>query len=692
MGAELEAPAAVDPVQAHRPGLEHPNPLAGNPGRAPEFAVRVRTADGSELEVADPGITRVALALMDMNAIQGGAAAHWGGPSAFAEVMSSIHALMYREADWRESFNFANDAGHTENGVYALKANYGYAGLAWEDLKGFRSIGSKLTGHGEGHLFPEGVMVSNGPLGSSLPIAQGLAMADHVADRDRVTVVTISDGAMMEGEAREAIAAIPGLAARGRVAPFVCVLSDNNTKLSGRIDEDAFTMQPGFEAIDDQGWKVVRVEDGHDLQAVFSAIEGAVADAKVDPSKPVFVWAKTIKGKGVAGTEENASGGHAYPLKNGGQLREFVAELAGEGGVDGLPPVFRAWLDELEAEHEAKEKAEAAAGDKSEASKIQAGFPAAMIAAADEGLPVISVSADLQGSTGIAPFKARFPQFSYEVGVAEANMVSVGAGFSKQGYIPVVDTFAQFGVTKGALPLCMGRLSQSPVIAVFSHTGFQDAADGASHQALMYLAMTGAIPDVEQYCPASCEEAEWAMGHAIRRFAEERRAGKVPATVLFFCGRENFPVSLRPEGAEYAWGKAMTLADTANDHDRAVVISANGSLVARALDAAARLAGEGIGSIVLNNATPNRPDVAAHREALQRCGDRLVTVEDHQRVGGAGAMLVAALAEAGIDCRARILGVDNEFGRSAYKADHLYDHHGIGATGIADAAKESALA
>src|SRR5690606_31381533 len=101
--------------------------------------------------------------------------------------------------------------------------------------------------------------------------------------------------------------------------------------------------------------------------------------------------------------------------------------------------------------------------------KIQAGFPKAMIAAAEKGLPVVSISADLQGSTGVAPFRAKFPQFSPEVGVAESNMISTAAGYSRLGYIPVVDTFVQFGVTKGALPLCMANISQAPVIAVFSH-------------------------------------------------------------------------------------------------------------------------------------------------------------------------------------------------------------------------------
>jgi len=61
---------------------------------------------------------------------------------------------------WHEAFNFVNDAGHTENGIYALRANYGFDGMTFEDLKHFRGIKSKLTGHGESHLNPEGVLLS----------------------------------------------------------------------------------------------------------------------------------------------------------------------------------------------------------------------------------------------------------------------------------------------------------------------------------------------------------------------------------------------------------------------------------------------------------------------------------------------------------------------------------------------------
>jgi transketolase len=132
----------------------------------------------------------------------------------------------------------------------------------------------------------------------------------------------------------------------------------------------------------------------------------------------------------------------------------------------------------------------------------------------------------------------------------------------------------------------------------------------------------------------------------------------------------------------------MTMADTtAGRRRRSVVLSGTGSMVVQALAAAERLAADGIGSLVLNNATPNHPDVAGHAAALKRCGGRLVTIEEHQAVGGAGAMLRAALVDAGVRCTARTLGVRGGFGRSAYTAPQLYDHYGIGAAAIVDAVR-----
>ena len=181
----------------------------------------------------------------------------------------------------------------------------------------------------------------------------------------------------------------------------------------------------------------------------------------------------------------------------------------------------------------------------------------ALVEQKEKGLPLVSISSDLYGSTGLAPFRKKFPKDSFDVGVAEANMISVAVGFSKQGFIPIVDTFSQFAVTKGNLPLIMSALSQAPVIGVFSHAGFQDAADGASHQALSYLAQTCSLPKTKVYVLSSSKEAYYLLSQALKKFQEQRQAGEIPDSFIFFLGRETFPESLGPDS--YSLDKAQVL-------------------------------------------------------------------------------------------------------------------------------------
>lgn len=678
-----EATTDAKPIEA--PALKPLPPsikLAPTPRQTPKYAVTVQAGDGREVTLGDPRATRALVALMDIHAVHGGAACHWGGPAAFAEINAAVHGLMFATEgrEWFEAFNYVNDAGHTENGVYALRANLGFDRMTFADLRRFRSIESKLTGHGESHLNPQGVLLSNGPLGSALPQSQGLALADKTRGNDRVTIALVSDGASMEGEAKEAFAAIPGLAARGRLNPFVLIISDNDTKLSGRISKDAFAMAPTFAAMTALGWNVVEVPDGHELQAVYQAVEQGVAKAKADPTRPVCLHVRTIKGYGVKATEESSSGGHGFPLKGGHQVEAFVNEIWGGQA----PEEFIAWARELAAaweEKEAAKKARPADPSAPKKEKVQSGLARGAIKAAQAGFPVFSVSADVQGSTGLAAFQKSFPDRWIEVGVAEANMVSTGAGLAKMGFIPIVDTFAQFGVTKGNLPLTMAALSQAPVIGVFSHVGLQDAADGASHQATTYLAATSAIPHTVVIACSCSGEAEALMFQAIERIATDRKAGRDGESVLFFVGREDYPQQWVQNPA-HPWGKAQVVLE-GND----VVLVGCGTLFGKAVEAGLRLAGENVHATVINNPFINRVDVETIGDAVQKCGGRVVTIEDHQLIGGMGAQLSHALSNAGIAHRMKSLAIRGEFGQSAYLAEHLYEKHGLTAARMVEAAR-----
>ncbi len=659
--------------------LAIPQKLAPTPENGPKYSVTVKDLSGKDEVLADPKVTRALVALMNQHAVMGGAAAHWGGPAAFAEISSSLHGIMFKNKStpWYQQFNFVNDAGHAENGIYAIRANYGFDNLTFSDLKKFRSIESKLTGHGESHLNPEGVFISNGPLGSGLPQAQGLALADKLFQNKRTTICVISDGACMEGEAKESFATIPGLAKKGKINPFLMVLSDNNTKLSGRIDDDSFSMAPTFESLKVLGWDVIHCENGNSLESVHTQILLALRKLKENPNTPVCVWAKTIKGYGVKSTEASLSGGHGHPLKpHDKNLSAFIDEIFNGD----TPPEFSTWVAEILEQRPSEKKQNASQNPpKVPEEKVQPGFSRAAIKAVKKGLPVFSISSDLQGSTGIAAFQKECPNHYLDLGIQESNMISTAIGLSKQGMIPIVDTFAQFGVTKGNLPLIMSALTQGPIIALFSHAGLQDAADGASHQATTYLAAVSSIPHTIIVNCTCSSEAEAYMTMAIESFDKAYKEGKVPESVIFFFGRENHPVYLK-ENKLYKWEKAQVLTEGSDG-----VIVASGPMVPKALKAQEILQKQGQKITVINNAFTNRPDLKTIGNALKKGQSKLITLEDHQITGGMGAQLIHALKIQGHEFKAASLGIPHQFGQSAYKADHLYDVYNLSPTGIIEA-------
>ena len=645
------------------------------PTGTPRYCVTIKDASQQEQKIANPKATRSLIALMDLAAVNGGAACHWGGPSAMTESWSALHAIMFKEKNWFDKYNFVNDIGHAENGIYALRTVLGYGDLTLEKLKGFRSMGSKLTGHGESHLYPEGVLLSNGPLGSALPQAQGLAVADKISGKSRVTIVSVSDGAAMEGEAKEAFSAIPGLAEKGKLNPFVMLVSDNNTKLGGRIDKDSFSMQPTFEALSALGWEVVKIENGHDLEKVYQALDSAFLKAHKNSSRPICLWIKTIKGYGVKSTEDSSSGGHGFPLKAYDEgIHAFLKEIWGQEEV---PAEFTTWAKELTIKPEA---ASAASGPKKD--KIQIGVSKALSRAAKDNYPVFSITSDLQGSTGLKAFHAQFPDHYLDIGVAESNMVSTAVGMSKAGFIPVVDTFAAFGVTKGNLPLIMASLSQAPVIAIFSHTGFQDAADGASHQSLTYLSALSSIPHLNVVNVASAKEAEEYIYNAVKKIAFDREGGRDAESYIFFIGRENFNLEVK-ENLTYELHTPQKLV-TGSD----AVILASGSLVGKALEAAEKLSSKGIEVTVVNNSFVNNSDFALIGDWICESDSRLVTVEDHQLIGGMGAQLIHQLKLIGLEFDVASLAVHGEFGQSAYSADELYAKHHVDSDAIVQAVEK----
>jgi transketolase len=113
-----------------------------------------------------------------------------------------------------------------------------------------------------------------------------------------------------------------------------------------------------------------------------------------------------------------------------------------------------------------------------------------------------------------------------------------------------------------------------------------------------------------------------------------------------------------------------------------------GVLLNRAIEAGKQLAEAEIKATVINNPFVNRVDVETIGAAVRAGGGKIVSIEDHQIVGGMGAQLSHALSDSGVAHRIKTLGINGAFGQSAYKADHLYNKNGLSVEGVVAAARK----
>jgi len=267
---------------------------------------------------------------------------------------------------------------------------------------------------------------------------------------------------------------------------------------------------------------------------------------------------------------------------------------------------------------------------------------------------IVVLDADLAGATKSGMFKKAFPERHFNCGIAESNMVGVGAGLSTMGLVPFVSTFAMF-VAGGAYEQVRNTIGYPHlnVKICATHGGISVGEDGASHQCCEDFALMRTIPGMTVMCPSDDVEARKML----------RAAYEMEGPVYIRFGRAATPV-YHDESFAFAVGKSEVLR---NGKDVAII--ATGILVPEAIDAGERLAAEGIHARVINMATIKPLDKDIVIQAAEDCG-KIVTVEEHNIIGGLGEAVCAVLAE---NCPVPVhrIGVNDEFGHSGPAAELL---------------------
>lgn len=298
------------------------------------------------------------------------------------------------------------------------------------------------------------------------------------------------------------------------------------------------------------------------------------------------------------------------------------------------------------------------------------GYGEGLVEAGRKDKNVVVLCADLSDSTRSAMFRDVFPERFIECGIAEQNMMGLAAGLALSGKIPFVSTYSVFcpGNNWSQMRVCVGQ-NNANVKLTGAHAGVSVGADGMSHQGLEDIAITRCLPDMVVIAPCDSIETKKATiaaakykGPVYLRFARE-------ATQVFTTEKTPFKI-----------GRAEIFRD-----GKDVTIIACGPLVYNSLVAADRLSKEKIDVRVIDNHTIKPMDKKTIIKAAKETG-AIVTVEEHQVIGGMGSAVAEVLSK-NHSVPIEMIGVQDRWGESG-EPEELIEHFGLGVGSIIKAVKK----
>ena len=303
---------------------------------------------------------------------------------------------------------------------------------------------------------------------------------------------------------------------------------------------------------------------------------------------------------------------------------------------------------------------------------IRATYGQALSGYAAENPNVLALSADLGRSSGLDRFSKEFPKQFINTGIAEQNMVGVAAGLARSGFDVFASTFAPFASMRASeqVRMNMGYM-QEPVKLVALGSGFAMGFLGNSHYGLEDLAVMRAIPGLTIISPADCSEIYKTLEACI---------GYQKPVYIRLTGAVNCPI-VYEDDYEFTIGKAIWIKPAAD-----ITLVSSGTTVGHCLEAANRLAEEGVTVGVLNMHTIKPLDTDA-LDLAASTASTLIVVEEHMRTGGLGSAVLAHFADAGNPgCRIVTHGIADRYGETGNYA-YLLKIAGLDADGVVDLVK-----
>ena len=283
---------------------------------------------------------------------------------------------------------------------------------------------------------------------------------------------------------------------------------------------------------------------------------------------------------------------------------------------------------------------------------------------------LVVLDADLAAATKTGVFKKEFPDRHIDCGIAECNMMGIAAGLASTGMVPFVSSFAMFAAGRAYEQVrnSIGYPHLNVKIGA-THAGISVGEDGASHQCNEDISLMRVIPGMTVINPSDDIEAKAAV----------RAAYEMDGPVYLRFGRLAVPVINDNPDYHFEIGKGVTLREGKN-----LTIIATGLCVSASLEAAEKLAADGIDARVINIHTIKPIDKELIIKAASETG-KIVTVEEHSVIGGLGSAVAEVLSE---NCPTKQLriGVQDTFGESG-PAVKLLEKYGLDANGIYEKVK-----
>lgn len=321
--------------------------------------------------------------------------------------------------------------------------------------------------------------------------------------------------------------------------------------------------------------------------------------------------------------------------------------------------------------------------DDIETAPIRNGYGDGLILAGEKNKDVVVLCADLTESTRSEAFAKKYPERFFEIGVAEQNLATIAAGLGVSGKIPFISSYATFSPGRNWEQIRTTiSYNDSNVKIAGSHAGISVGPDGATHQAVEDIATMRVMANMTVFVPCDHIEAKKATV----------AAAKIKGPVYIRLAREKTPV-VTTEQTPFTPGKAEVFYQSKKKPEVAII--ACGPLMRNALVAAKELSAGGgsasggekdkIGVMVLNVHTIKPLDEEAIADAAKKCG-AVVTVEEHQVMGGLGGAVAEALARKA-PTPMEFIGLQNTFGESGLP-NELIKKYGMDVKDIKAAVKK----